>query len=96
MLPDNPRKPSHKLTSAEAVQAWKYYAQGHFSHRITGHFDTDPGRTYDVLKEKLHPGSKARAIAQLEKENPPLAAKLKQFFFKSKKSVDDNQSDFFQ
>jgi len=96
MLPENPRTPSRKLTFRETVEAWKYYAQGHFPHRITAHFDTDPARMYDVLKERLHHGSKQQAIKELEKENPPLADKLRRFKFKTKKAADQNQSDLFQ
>jgi hypothetical protein len=96
MLPKDPRTPSHKLTFNDAVEVWNYYALGHFPHRISAHFDTDPARIYDVLKELKHVGSRQKAIEQLEKQNPALAKFLRNFKFKSKKEIDDNQPDFFK
>ncbi|MGE3832347.1 MAG: hypothetical protein AB7F76_15240 [Parvibaculaceae bacterium] len=55
-------KPSYVLTFDDAVEVWLRYWNGEFQNRIAAHFDTNPGRVNEVLKEKRHIGSKAMAL----------------------------------
>jgi hypothetical protein len=54
-------KPSYKLTFEDAITIWLRYWSGEFQNRIAASFDVNPGRISDVLKERLHPGSKEAA-----------------------------------
>jgi hypothetical protein len=55
------RKPSRKLTKEDAIVIWKRAAEGEFQNRIAADFDVNPGRVNDVLKERLHRGSREAA-----------------------------------
>jgi hypothetical protein len=91
----NPRKPSHRLTFADAVEVWKRYVAKHYVQRIAAHFDCNIGRIYEVVKGVLHPGSKEQAAAELERDNAALAAELRAFVFKPAEPANDNQLDLF-
>ncbi len=54
-------KPSYKLTFEDAMTIWLRYWSGEFQNRIAASFDVNPGRISDVLKERLHLGSKEAA-----------------------------------
>ena len=59
------RKPSYRLTFADAVDVWLRYRAGEYQNRIAAFFDVNQGRVNEVIKGKRHPGSKdaARRIA---------------------------------
>jgi len=54
-------RPAHVLTFDEAVDVWLKRWDGWIQSRIAAHFDTNQGRVCEVLKEELHPGSRAEA-----------------------------------
>ena len=54
-------KPSYKLNFEDAVSIWIRHWNGEFQNRIAASFDVNPGRVNEVLKERLHPGSKEAA-----------------------------------
>jgi hypothetical protein len=91
----NNRKPSHRLSFNDAILVWKRYIQKDFVQRVAADFDCNVARIYDVVRGKLHPGSKEQAILQLELENKELAAQLRAFVFKPKEAANDNQLDLF-
>jgi hypothetical protein len=93
-MPNN-RKPSHRLSFADAVIVWKRYIKHDFVQRIAAELDCNVGRIYDVVRGKLQPGSKEQAIIELESENRELAAQLRAFIFKPKEAANDNQLDLF-
>jgi hypothetical protein len=55
-------KPSHKLTFEDAVAVWIRHWDGEFQNRIAARFDVNPGRVNEVLKQRVHFGSKAAAL----------------------------------
>lgn len=55
-------KPSPALTFDDAVQIWLCHWNGEFQNRIAAHFDVNPGRVNDVLKERKHVGSREAAL----------------------------------
>jgi hypothetical protein len=89
------RKPSHKLTFADAVEVWKFYISKHFVQRIAAHFDCNVGRVYQVLRAEIHSASKEQAVTELEFKNVELAATLRAFVFKPASAANDNQLDLF-
>ena len=91
----NPRKPSYRLTFADAVEVWKRYIAKHYVQRIASHFDCNVARIYEVVKGLLHAGSKEQAAKELDLSNPDLAAALRTFMFKPLKPANDNQLDLF-
>lgn len=95
MLPKVPRRPSHKITFDEATKIWLLRINGHFANRIANQFDCNPARIYDVLSEKLHRGSRDVAIMNLEKNNPELAERLRNFKHTPKTHNGDDQGDLF-
>jgi hypothetical protein len=54
--------PSYKLTFEDAVSVWVRHWNGEFQNRIAASFDVNPGRVNEVLKERVHLGSKAAAL----------------------------------
>ncbi len=62
----NVRKPSRKLTWADAVSIWKRWLQTReFQNRIAAEYDVNPGRINEILKGKRHPGSMLEALNSL-------------------------------
>ena len=61
---DTPNK-SYRLSRTDAVNVWIRYWHGEFQHHIAGSYMVNPGRVNDVLKERLHCGSKAEAAQML-------------------------------
>lgn len=55
------RKPSYRLTFADAVKVWLLHWQGEFQNRIAAMFDVNPGRVNEVLKGDRHPGAEQAA-----------------------------------
>jgi hypothetical protein len=53
--------PSYKLTFEDAIQIWRRYRAGEYQNRIAASFDVNPGRVNEVLKERIHVGSKQAA-----------------------------------
>jgi hypothetical protein len=60
---------SYVLTFDDAVDVWLRHWRGEFQHDTAAHYGVNQGRINEVLKEKLHAGS--RAIAA--KERSPVA-----------------------
>jgi hypothetical protein len=59
----NEMKPStYQLTFEDAVEIWRRHWTGEFQHRIAAHFDVNPGRVNEVLKESRHVGSREAAL----------------------------------
>jgi predicted XRE-type DNA-binding protein len=56
-----PQPPSNHLTFNDAVEVWILHQAGWFQHRIAANFDVNPGRINDVLKERVHVGSREAA-----------------------------------
>jgi hypothetical protein len=52
------RQPSYKLTFSDAVDVWKLCWNGWFQNRIAAKYDVNPGRVNEVIKERVHQGSK--------------------------------------
>ncbi len=63
-LPNDPRQPSYSLTFDDAIEIWLLHWQGHFKQRISGHFDVNVRRVYEVLNEETHIGSREAALSQ--------------------------------
>lgn len=53
---------SYQLNFDDAVDIWIRHWNGEYQHRIAAHFDVNPGRVNEVLKESRHVGS--REVAQ--------------------------------
>jgi transcriptional regulator len=49
------------LTSDEAIFVWILRWQGNYQSAIAHHFKVNQGRVNEVLKERKHVGSKAKA-----------------------------------
>lgn len=56
------RNPSHRLTFQEAIDVWRRAMAGEFQNRIAAHYDVNPGRINEVLKEQKHRGSREAAL----------------------------------
>lgn len=61
----NKRLKPYRLTYDDAVNVWLRYWHGEFQHNIAASYAVNPGRVNDVLKERMHYGSKAAAAAKL-------------------------------
>lgn len=61
------RKPSYRLTFADAVDIWVRIWNGEFQNRIAADYDVNPGRVNEVVKETLHPGSRAEALKRYKR-----------------------------
>ena len=55
----------YRLTFDDAVYIWLRHWQGEYQHRIASSYDVNPGRVNDVLKERVHFGSRAEATKRL-------------------------------
>jgi hypothetical protein len=53
-----------KLTFDEAVDVWLRYWSGQFQHDIAADYGINPGRVNEVLKERVHIGSKQVAASK--------------------------------
>jgi hypothetical protein len=62
---NGPRKPSYRLTFADAVKIWQLHWQGWYQNRIAAYFDVNQGRVNEVLKGLKHMGSKEAAQSGL-------------------------------
>lgn len=58
---DNNR-PSRKLTFDDAIQVWIRHWGGEFQNRIAASYDVNPGRVNEVIKQRIHVGSKEAAM----------------------------------
>lgn len=56
---------TYTLTFDDAVQTWLRHWNGEFQHKIAASYGVNQGRVNEVLKERLHPGSKQAAAALL-------------------------------
>lgn len=54
--------PTHTLTFEDAVDVWLRSFKGEYQHRIAASYDVNPGRVNDVLKGRLHAGSRFVAV----------------------------------
>jgi hypothetical protein len=52
---------SYQLTFDDAVNIWLRHWRGEFQHKIAADYGVNQGRINDVLKERLHTGSKHAA-----------------------------------
>jgi len=55
---------SRQLSFYDAVDVWLRHWAGEFQHKIAAFYDVNQGRINEVLKEKLHPGSKNAAASK--------------------------------
>jgi predicted XRE-type DNA-binding protein len=53
-----------KLSFDDAVDIWLRHWAGQFQHDIAAAFGVNQGRVNDVLKERMHVGSKQLAAAK--------------------------------
>ena len=65
MIRDAFKPKPYRLTFDDAVNIWRRYWHGDFQHHIAGSYGVNPGRVNDVLKERVHYGSKSTAAAKL-------------------------------
>jgi hypothetical protein len=56
-------KATYKLTYEDAVDIWLRHWAGEFQHDIAAAYGVNQGRVNDVLKERVHPGSKTSAAS---------------------------------
>jgi hypothetical protein len=54
----NDNNPSYKLTFEDAIMIWLRHWNGEFQNRIAASYDVNPGRVSEVLKERIHNGSR--------------------------------------
>lgn len=57
----DPKRPSRRLTLADAIYIWRAYLAGAYQHRIAADLDVNPGRVNEVLKGKRYPESRMMA-----------------------------------
>jgi hypothetical protein len=62
-LTNDNNNPSYKLTFEDAVMIWLRHWNGEFQNRIAASYDVNPGRVNEVLKGRVHPGSREAALA---------------------------------
>ncbi len=55
---------SYTLTFDDAVDVWLRYWSGEFQHKIAAYYGVNQGRVNEVLKERLHQGSKQVAASK--------------------------------
>ena len=58
------QQPSYRLTFDDAVEIWLRHWQGQFQNRVAAAFDVNPARVNEVLKERMHVGSREAAMRQ--------------------------------
>lgn len=56
----------YRLAYEDAINVWLRYWHGEFQHNIAASYGVNPGRVNEVLKERMHYGSKAAAAARLQ------------------------------
>jgi hypothetical protein len=61
MAPTELNGPTYRLTFDDAVEIWILVWDGVYKHRIAAHYNVNVARIYDVLNERLHPGSRVTA-----------------------------------
>jgi hypothetical protein len=54
----------YKLTFEDAVEIWLRTWAGEYQYQIAASYVINQGRINDVLKERLHPGSKQVAASK--------------------------------
>ena len=59
--------PTYRLSYSDAVDVWVSHLRGEFQHLIAAKYGVNQGRINDVLKERMHPGSKQAALRKLNK-----------------------------
>ena len=52
---------TYRLTFKDAIEVWLRYWRGEFQHQIAALFGVNQGRINEVLKERVHIGSKSAA-----------------------------------
>lgn len=57
---------AYRLTFEDAVDVWIRSWKGEFQHRIAADYDVNPGRVSEVLKERVHVGSRLVALAKFK------------------------------
>jgi hypothetical protein len=55
---------TYRLSYADAVDVWVLHLRGEFQHLIAAKYGVNQGRINDVLKERMHSGSKQAALKQ--------------------------------
>jgi hypothetical protein len=55
---------TYTLTFDDAVDVWLRYWSGEFQHKIAAYYGVNQGRVNEVLKERLHQGSKQIAASK--------------------------------
>jgi len=60
-----PKPKPYRLTFDDAVIVWLRHWNGDYQHVIAASYAVNPGRVNDVLKERVHYGSKSVAAGQL-------------------------------
>jgi hypothetical protein len=55
---------TYTLTFDDAVDVWLRYWSGEFQHKIAAYYGVNQGRVNEVLKERLHLGSKQVAASK--------------------------------
>jgi len=58
---NTPRSKPYRLTFDDAVDVWLRHWRGEYQHDIAAIYGVNPGRINDVLKERVHFGSKTIA-----------------------------------
>jgi hypothetical protein len=54
-------KATYRLSFEDAVDVWLRHWAGEYRHDIAAIYGVNQGRVNEVLKERLHPGSKRSA-----------------------------------
>jgi hypothetical protein len=57
-------KDTYRLTYDDAVDVWLRYWNGEYQYQIAASYPVNQGRINDVLKDRLHSGSKKTAEAK--------------------------------
>jgi hypothetical protein len=55
---------TYTLTFDDAVDCWLRYWSGEFQHKIAASYGVNQGRVNEVLKERLHAGSRQIAASR--------------------------------
>lgn len=55
----------YRLTYEDAINVWLLHWNGTYQHTIAAAYGVNPGRVNDVLKERIHCGSRIDAAARL-------------------------------
>ncbi|MAC88282.1 MULTISPECIES: hypothetical protein [Maricaulis] len=54
--------PPYRLTFADAIEVWLMHWDKNHQHNIAAHFGVNSGRINDVVKERIHIGSREAAL----------------------------------